>query len=67
MQICFLLLPSVDTHRFQTLSVQYSHINFVLPVFLILVGFPEILSLRSYHQIFLPDDQPILVFLFYCC
>jgi hypothetical protein len=28
---------------------------------------PEILSLRSYRHTFLLDDQPILVFLLYCC
>jgi len=57
----------LDTHRFQTLSMQSSHLHFGLPAFFFHVVPPEILFLWYYHQTLLPDDQPILVFLFLCC
>jgi len=54
------LLTLID---FRSFSVQSSHLNSGLPAFLLLSEFPRDTFFRSYHQTFLLDGQPILVFL----
>jgi hypothetical protein len=54
------LLTSID---FRSFSVQPNHLNFGSAAVFFHPVSPEILSLRSRHQAFLPDDQSILVFI----
>jgi hypothetical protein len=48
--------------NFRSLSIQSYHLNFVFLLSLFSLVSTEVHSLRSYHQIFLLDDQPIPIY-----
>ena len=48
--------------NFKSFSTQSNHLNFGLPGILLHPVSSEIPSFSSCHQTFLPDDQPILLF-----
>ena len=53
-----LLLPSFDTRRFRIILSRVQPLS----AFLVPLVSTEMLSLRTYHQTFLPDGQPIPFF-----
>ena len=55
------LLCRLTPVYFTSFSRESNRLNFGLSAFLLCLVSPEILYLLSYHQTFLPDDQPILV------